>query len=186
MKPFYKLFIGTILLLYLNNVNAQKGEPAKMFRFYEENDFFNVRGKGTDKSYSNGTRLDFLYEKQTSRGLLHKLMPKAGDSSKNIYGWSLMQIMVTPNNITATAFLPNDYRYAGALFVTHALYSYNAKKKYSFQTELLAGVRGPGSFAEQTQKAIHGLIGYEKPKGWDNQLKTEPLINLRFSVEKNL
>jgi len=186
MKRFYKFFFGTVLFLYLNNVNAQRAEPAKMFRVYEENDFLNLSGHGTDKSYSNGTRLDFFYDKQASRGLLHKLMPKAGDSSRNIYGWSLMQIMVTPKKISATSYLPNDYYYAGALFVTHSLYSYNAKKKYSFQTELLAGLRGPGSFAKQTQKAIHKLIDYQEPMGWDNQLKTSPLINIRFDVEKNL
>ena len=186
MKHFYKLFFGTVFLLYLNNANAQRAEPTKMFRVYEENDFLNLSGHGTDRSYSNGTRFDFFYEKQTTRGLLHKLMPKAGDSSKNIYGWSLMQIMVTPNNISATAYLPNDYYYAGALFATHSLYSYNAKKKYSFQTELLAGIRGPESFAKQTQKAIHKLIDYQEPMGWDNQLKTQPLINISFAVEKNL
>lgn len=186
MRSLYKLLLSTVILLYLNNANAQKAGPVKMFRVSEENDFFNLNGHGTDKSYSNGTRLDFYYEKQTSRGLLHKLMPKAGDSSRNIYAWSLMQIMVTPDNIKATTFLPNDYYYAGALFATHALYSYNAKKKYSFQTELLVGIRGPGSFAEQTQKAVHRLIHYQEPMGWDNQLKTYPLINLRFDAEKNL
>ena len=186
MKSFYKLFLGTVLLLYLNNVNGQKAEQAKMFRLYEENDFLNPRGEGTDKSYSNGTRLDFFYEKQATRGLLHRLMPKAGDSSKNVYGWSLMQIMVTPNNIKATTYVPNDYYYAGALFITHSLYSYNAQKKYAFQTELLAGIRGPGSFGKQTQKAVHKLMDYQEPMGWDNQLKTQPLINIRFAVEKNL
>ena len=186
MKPFYKLFIGTVLLLYFNNVSAQKDEPAKMFRFYEENDFFNLRGNGTDKSYSNGTRFDLFYEKQATHGLLHKLMPKAGDSSKNVYGWSLMQIMVTPDNIKSTSYVPGDYYYAGALFVTHSILSYNAKKKYSLQTELLAGIRGPESFAKETQKAIHKLINYQEPMGWDNQLKTQPLFNLRFGVEKNL
>jgi lipid A 3-O-deacylase len=186
MRHFYKLLLSIVILLYLNNANAQNAGPTKMVRVYEENDFFNLDGHGTDKSYTNGTRLDFYYEKQTSRGLLHKLMPKAGDSSKNTYGWSLMQIMVTPDNIKATTFIPNDYYYAGALFVTHSLYSYNPKKKYSFQTELLLGVRGPGSFAEQTQKAVHRLIHYQEPMGWDNQLKTYPLINVRFDFEKNL
>jgi lipid A 3-O-deacylase len=186
MKSLYKLLLSTMILLYLNNLHAQITGPSKMFRLSEENDFFNLDGHGTDKSYSNGTRLDFYYEKQKSRGLLHKLMPKAGDSCRNVYGLSLMQIMVTPNDIKATAFLPNDYYYAGALFATHSLYSYNAKKKYSFQTELLAGIRGPGSFAEQTQKAVHKLIHYQEPMGWDNQLNTYPLINLRFEAEKNL
>lgn len=186
MKRFYKLFIGAVLLLYLNNVNAQKAEPAKMFRVYEENDFFDLRGHGTDKAYSNGTRLDFFYEKQATRGWLHKLMPKAGDSSNNIYGWSLMQVMVTPEEISATAFQPNDYYYAGALFATHSLYSFNAKKKYSFQTELLAGIRGPESFAKQTQRAFHRLVDYQEPMGWDNQLRTQPLINISIGVEKGL
>ena len=38
MKRFYKLLFGTVLFLSLNNVNAQKAEPAKMFKVYEEND----------------------------------------------------------------------------------------------------------------------------------------------------
>src|SRR4030095_10899492 len=123
MKRFYKWFFGMISLLYLNDANAQRAEQAKMFRVYEENDFFNVNGHGTDKSYSNGTRLDFFYEKKTTRGLLDKFMPKAGDGSKNTFGWSLMQIMVTPKKISATSYLPNDYYYAGALFATHSRYS---------------------------------------------------------------
>ena len=113
-------------------------------------------------------------------------MPKAGDSSKNIYGWSVMQIMVTPEDIGATTYQPNDYYYAGALFITHSLHSYNPKKKISFHTELLAGVRGPASFAEQTQKAFHKLIEYQEPMGWHNQLQTQPLLNISLGVEKNL
>jgi len=186
MKRFYIFFVCSMFFLNFHYANAQKAKPAKMFRVYEENDFFNLSGHGTDKSYSNGTRLDLFYEKQASRGLIHKLMPKAGDSSRNIYGWSLMQIMVTPKKISATSYLPDDYCYAGALFATHSLYSYNAKKKYGVQTELLAGIRGPASFAKETQKAIHKLIDYQEPMGWDNQLKTQPLINIRVCVEKNL
>lgn len=186
MKRFYKLLFGTVFLLHLNNADAQKAEPSKMFRVYEENDFFDVKGHGTDKAYSNGTRLDFFYEKQATRGLLHKLMPKAGDSSRNVYGWSLMQVMVTPHDIEATDYIPNDFYYAGALFATHSLYSYNSKKKYSFQTELLAGIRGPESLADETQTGFHKLVDYQEPMGWHNQLKTQPLINISFGVEKNL
>ena len=97
-----------------------------------------------------------------------------------------MQIMVTPANIRSTTCQQNDYYYAGALFATHSLYSYNASKKYSFQTELLLGIRGPASFAEQTQKGVHKLINYQEPMGWDNQLRTQPLVNLRFGFEKNI
>jgi lipid A 3-O-deacylase len=186
MKHFYKLFLGLTFLSLQINADAQRPEPSKMVRVYEENDFFDLRGNGTDKAYSNGTRVDYFYEKQRSHNLIHKLMPKAGDGSKNIYGWSLMQIMVTPQDIEATDYLPNDFYYAGALFVTHSLYSYNAKKKYSFYTELLAGIRGPKSFADETQIAFHKLVGYQEPMGWDNQLRTQPLVNITLGVEKNL
>jgi hypothetical protein len=186
MKRIYRLFLAILILLYISDAYAQQSENTKMFRLYEENDFLNLNGSGTDRSYSNGTRFDFFYEKQKTRNFLHKIMLKAGESSRNIYGWSLMQVMVTPNNLKATAYVPNDYRYSGALFATHSLYSYNARKKLSFQTELLAGVRGPGSFAKQTQKAVHKLIDYQEPMGWDNQLRTQPLLNIGITAEKNL
>lgn len=186
MKRICQWLLGSLILLYFNNADAQKSETSKMFRLYEENDFLNLNGHGTDRSYSNGTRFDFFYEKQKTRNFLHRIMPKAGDSSRNIYGWGLMQVMVTPNNLKATAYVPNDYSYAGALFATHSLYSYNARKKLSFQTELLAGIRGPGSFAKQTQKAVHKLIDYQEPMGWDNQLRTQPLLNIGITAEKNL
>ena len=111
-------------------------------------------------------------------------MPNAGDSSKNVYGWSLMQLMVTPTKISAKEYQPNDYAYAGAMFALHSLYSYNAQKKYGFQTEFLAGVRGPASLGKQVQRGFHGLINYQKPKGWDNQLRNMPLININFTAEK--
>jgi len=92
--------------------------------------------------------------------------------------------MITPTDISTEDFQPNDYAYAGALFALHSLYSYNAQKKYGFQTEILAGVRGPASFGKQVQTGVHGLIDYQKPKGWDNQLRNMPLININFTAEK--
>ena len=97
-----------------------------------------------------------------------------------------MQIMVTPNDICKTEYQPEDYHYAGALFITHTLFSYNEEKKYNFQTEILGGIRGPGTHAGGTQKTIHRWIGYQEPMGWDNQLKTIPLLNISFTVEKQV
>lgn len=104
-------------------------------------------------------------------------MPNAGDSSKNVYGWSLMQIMVTPTKISAKEYQPNDYTYAGAMFALHSLYSYNAKKKYSFQTEFLAGVRGDLHLLESRYKEdFTGLSIIKSPWGL--------LININFTAEK--
>jgi len=85
-------------------------------------------------------------------------VPAARDSSKNIYGWSIMQIMVTPGDIRSTEYQPNDYAYAGALFAIRSFYSYNPEKKYDFQTNLIAGVRGPASYAKQLQTGFIHLF----------------------------
>jgi hypothetical protein len=168
-------------------IQAQDHIPDKLVRIYEDNDFLNITGNGTDNSYTNGTRLDFFYSKRKpSRFFIDRLAPKAGDSSINIFGWGLTQLMVTPNDISTPLYQPDDYPYAGALYVTHSAYSYNAAKKYSFRTEFVAGIRGPASFAKETQTFIHSVIQYQEPMGWNNQLSTYPLLNINFTAEKQI
>jgi hypothetical protein len=178
------VFLGMLLT---GNIQAQDREPDKLARIYEDNDFLNITGNGTDNSYTNGTQFDFFYRKEKrSRFFIDQLAPKAGDSSINIFGWSLTQLMVTPNDISTSVYQPDDYPYAGALYITHSVYSYNAVKKYSFRTEVIAGIRGPASFAKEVQTFIHSVIKYQEPEGWNNQLSTYPLVNINFTAEKQL
>ncbi|MBN9380055.1 MAG: lipid A deacylase LpxR family protein [Chitinophagaceae bacterium] len=161
--------------------------PTFLFRVYEDNDFINIRGQGTDDAYTNGTRLDLFYtKKHPGRHGLYKLLPKAGEGSRDTYGWGLMQLMFTPNDITQTAYQPDDYPYSGALIVTHTLYSFNPVKKFDWQTELVAGVIGPASLAAQTQRLVHRLINYIQPMGWDHQFRNDVLVNINMTAEKQL
>ncbi|MCF0055963.1 lipid A deacylase LpxR family protein [Dyadobacter sp. CY356] len=180
-------FLYSSLFLVLTGILpsvGQEAEPTRMFRFYEDNDFLNVRGLGTDRSYTNGVRLDLFYNKK--KPARFSILPHAGAKSIDTYGWSVMQVMVTPEDISIPGYQPDDYPYSGALFVTHSLSSYNKDKKYSFQTELIAGIRGPASFAEQTQKLIHRTIHDRKPMGWQNQTSSKILLNVNFTAEKQL
>jgi len=189
MKQFLLFIFPAFLWIKNNRLYAQGADKTitHLFRVYEDDDFLNIRGNGTDNSYTNGLRFDFFYtKKKPSRFFIDRLMPKTGDSSINVFGWSVTQLMVTPNNITTTEYQPNDYPYAGALYATHSLYSYNPVKKYSFQTELIAGIRGPESYAKQLQTWVHSVIHYDKPMGWGNQLKTYVLLNINFTAEKQL
>jgi hypothetical protein len=190
MKQVY-IFRLFNLLLFFNSFfsNAQKNsqEPTKLLRIYEDNDILNTGGNATDEAYTNGTRIDFFYtKKKRSKFIADRILPKAGDSSINVFSWGLTQLMFTPRDIASTAYQPNDYQYAGALFVTHTLYSYNPVKKYSIQSEIMMGVRGPAAFAGQTQTFIHGLIAYQKPMGWQYQLKNKPILNFNIAYEKQL
>jgi len=163
-------------------------KPAYLFRIYWDNDLFNIRGRHTDNAYTNGFRFDLFYERRpkSKKFILDRLIPQAGDSSINVRGWGFGQMMMTPTDLNKTTYQPGDYPYAGALVGTHSFYSYNPKKKYSLQTELMVGVRGPESFAAQTQIFVHRLIGDQRPMGWDNQLGTKLIINTDLTVEKQL
>ncbi len=186
MKKFY--FIYFLLSTFYTEIKAQTTEkaPHKLLRIYEDNDFLNVRGKGTDEAYTNGTRIDFFYTKKHSHFFLERIFPKAGDSAINVYGWALTQLMFTPRDISKTENQPDDYPYSGALFASHSMYSYNPLKKYSLQSEILLGVRGPASLAKEAQKLIHRLIHYQQPMGWQNQLKNKVVANINFIAEKQL
>jgi len=171
------------------NGSAGKEEktPTRLLRIYEDNDFINIRGQGTDDAYTNGTRIDLFYTKdKPSRWFIDRNLPKAGDSSINVFGWGLEQLMFTPDDISKSGYQPDDYPYSGALLITHTLYSYNPQKKYDFQTELVLGVMGPASLARQTQEAVHHLIHYQQPMGWDHQFRNDLLLNINFTAEKQL
>jgi lipid A 3-O-deacylase len=178
---FLQVFISGSLYIY-----AQTNKKASLFRIYEDNDFLNIRGRGTDKAYSGGTRFDLFYHQKTGYHLFRRILKPKYDSSINIAGWGFMQTIFTPNDISDPYFQPNDYFYSGELFIIRSLYSYNPTGHYSFQTELQLGIRGPAALGKQTQTFIHRMIHYTIPMGWDNQLQNAPVINVNFTFEKQV
>lgn len=169
-------------------VHAQE-QPAyaHLFRFYYDNDFINVAGKGTDRWYTGGIRLDYFYtKKDPSPSFLNRWMPRAGTDAVNTYGWSLMQMAYTPDQIKKTDPDVNDYPYAGGLFLVHTLHSSDPVKKMILQTELIGGLLGPYSYAAETQEGIHRWIHYQLPMGWDYQMRTDLLLNLNLTAERSV
>lgn len=177
------------LLMYfaITSSYAQREMPSRLFQAYYDDDYINFYGKGTDKAYTNGTRYTLFYTKKNpSQFLIDRLLPKAGDSSTNVFGIGLVQVIFTPDDITNPNFQPNDYPWSGALYLTHSLNSYNVQQKYDFQTELNLGFTGPASMARQVQEGFHKLIDYEEPKGWANQFGNSLILNLNFTAEKQV
>jgi lipid A 3-O-deacylase len=169
-----------------NETKAEQG-PTRLFRIFWDDDYINYSGHGTDRAYTAGTRLELFYTKnKSSRFILDRVMPKAGDSSINIFGWGLSQLMITPEDISRTDFQPDDYPWSGAMFATHTLYSYNEQKKYDLQTEIDMGVRGPAALGGEAQDIVHHMINYRRPKGWDNQFGNSPLLDISVTAEKQL
>jgi len=187
MKHLYATVFCTMNLLFTLHAVAQTNERRHMVRVYEDNDLLNLIVSLTDLSYTNGSRIYFFYDSHLKKNsFLYKVLPTAGDNSTNIFGWGLAQLMVTPEDISKPEYQPDDYPYAASLFATSSFYSYNPKKKFSYQSELLVGIRGPQAGGRQTQNAIHAFSNSEEPRGWGNQLDTQLLLNLTFTAEKNL
>ena len=191
MKKLYALLGGLAGLLFpLSDLRAQADtthQRTSVLRLYEDDDFFNIRGIGTDDGYTNGSRIDYFYSK-THRDRLEDrwLMPSAGRGSVNTYGWGVMEVMFTPTSLSAKQYLAANYPYSGAFFLAHDKYSYQPAKRFSFQTELVMGVMGPASEAGPIQSWFHGLIHYQKPEGWSHQLPDDVLLNENLTVEKEV
>jgi hypothetical protein len=187
MRQFLQLFF-TVFIFTAGRLCAQQPDtPTHMLRIYEDDDFINIWGQGTDNAYTNGTRLDYFYNLQHPSGFfIDKVLPKAGAGSVNTYGWGIVQLMYTPDDLTSKAYNSHDYPYSGALFASHMLYSYNPISKYSFQTELVLGVIGPAALAKPTQTLVHRLEGYDLPQGWGHQFNNDLLLNINVTVEKQL
>ena len=158
-----------------------------LFRTYEDDDFINFWGHGTDNAYTNGSRIDYFYQPvHRPHGILGRHALRAGDSTIDIYSWGVMEIMYTPDDLTIKEWQPNDYQYAGALVATHALYSYNPEKKYDIQTEIVFGIIGPAALGKEFQAQFHRMINYIVPQGWGHQYRNDALLNLNLTAEKEV
>ena len=190
MRIFYLLYFFILLLTEGNErlyAQDQRDPPTRMLRVSEDNDFMNIHGYATDDAYTAGTRIDLFYTKQhPSHFFPDRALPRAGDSSVNVFSWGVMQQLCTPDDIGNPDYQPDDYPWSAALVATHALYSYNPVKKYDFQTELVLGVVGPAAYGEPTQRYVHRLLRFQRPRGWDHQFRNALLANINFTAEKQL
>jgi len=146
----------------------------------------NDRFTRTDRHYTNGVRASFLspedrnYPEAIAR--LWDRLPLPVDRDHRRIEFALGQSMFTPEDIGRTDLIRDDRPYAGWLYGSMALLSYEEGDNADLESlELDLGVVGPASLAEQTQIKWHALIGTRDPRGWDNQLDNEPGFVLSYS-----
>lgn len=89
----------------------------------------------------------------------------------------ITQGIYTPRDRYRSDLIVDDRPYAGIL--TLAL-GYNTRHGDELRTTLLSvGMLGPSALAEPSQDLVHDIIDKDKFRGWDNQLRDEPLLGLR-------
>jgi hypothetical protein len=99
-------------------------------------------------------------------------------------GTGLSQVIMTPEDVSNPDPQPGDVPWAGGLGWSESWYAYNNTTLNAFQ--IYGGILGPYSFAEQFQVQIHDWINADEPLGWDNQLETEPLVNLNYLYKRKI
>jgi hypothetical protein len=144
-----------------------------------ENDLF----VDTDRHYTNGIRLSWLaplgnepgWVKDTARQL-----PMFAQADDIRVEFALGQSMFTPTDTSQRVPDPTDRPYAGWLYANIGVVAETGRRLD--QMALGLGAIGPLSLAEQSQKFVHDVRGFSKPRGWDSQLKNEPTVQLTWQT----
>ncbi len=152
-----------------------------------ENDMF---GNGADRNYTHGTQLSFLSAggvPQILQGLAQGT-PGFGKGDRMQFSVSLGQSIFTPDDITVPTLQRDDRPYAGWTNIGFGVVSFrhDCERRASRHVtridafELLIGVVGSMSQADDVQITWHDWIGADEPRGWSNQLHNEPGIVLTY------
>ncbi|MCX6950840.1 MAG: lipid A deacylase LpxR family protein [Verrucomicrobia bacterium] len=158
-----------------------RARSAPVFTMYVENDSFT----GTDQHYTNGLKFSWLSADlvdwgQTGwRKTCVELLPfiNRPDAQKNL-GFAFGQNIYTPRDITTVNPDPTDRPYAGWSYLELAFVS--KTPAVSDTIALQAGIVGPHSLAEDSQRIFHQWIGSARPRGWDYQLRDEIGVNVAY------
>ncbi len=134
-----------------------------------ENDLFAHQ----DRGYTDGIRIAWLSAEGGgdlwSRAVLDILsFPLQGHKRVSL---AVGQSMYTPQDLSRQDIVEDDQPYAGWLYGTMGVVTDTGKVLDT--VALTLGMVGPSSYAEQTQKAVHHIVGSPYPAGWKNQLHDE-------------
>lgn len=141
---------------------------------------------GTDGGgYTNGvyaswfdlasTNRDEYAEPWLTRPFSDWLLP-GSEGLVEVSAYTLGQAMLTPKNIEDPEPDPNDAPYAGLLLFRSSYTVLNADVSDTLSVGL--GIVGPSSGADEAQRVIHKMVGSTKPRGWDHQIRDEPVLQL--------
>jgi len=160
-------------------VAAEPEPPRGVLSLQIENEFF----AGTDRNYTSGTRIAYVTPMGPSNPLESAVRALPLFEGPLRVTYSLGQMLFTPADISETQLITTDEPYAGYLFAGIGFDSESRRengRRILVSIELQVGVVGPIALGEQTQQAAHHLTGSREAKGWDNQLKNEPTLNVYY------
>ncbi|HNS05313.1 MAG TPA: lipid A deacylase LpxR family protein [Candidatus Saccharicenans sp.] len=167
------------------------------FVFNLENDVWLDRDDGYTNGLSFGWVCPPLDEESKSSWLrfLYRLNTRLLGNDKKIKSqnnyvdpetssqrWAVLSIaqgIFTPADLTREEIISDDRPYAGLLLASLTFVRNSGRTQTCWGGGL--GVVGPFSLAETAQKWLHRTYGWTEPRGWSNQLKNEPVVDIWLS-----
>ncbi len=139
-------------------------------------------GSGEDSFYTSGVRMTYFNTNVDLPEVFEDVayeIPGFGINDTTATYFTLGQNLYVPSNINSAEPLEGDRPYAGWLYGSVGLTTLTSN--HIDDVELTLGVVGPEALGEQTQKFIHTHVtGSPTPRGWKNQLDTEPGVILSW------
>lgn len=170
---------------------AQPAEPvctseraAPSFSLRVDNDILG----GRDEGYTGGALLTFTSPDLSNftddpclpgaarfinRGLTW-LQPATADRRNMTF--SVGQAIFTPGDAERTDLVTDDRPYAAVVVATFGYHAIDGDQLES--TLLRVGWVGPSARGEEVQRAVHKVFDSSPVRGWDNQLRDEPVFML--------
>jgi lipid A 3-O-deacylase len=167
---------------------------------YLDNDLF----ADTDQDYTNGARVSWISGSRDPAefGWVQRLLGKlSGDPVSRLlfsklsgfsdpsqleynYGFSLTQLMFTPEDPDLLQAPEGERPYAGWLGVDLSLHTKDDQALNS--VSLAIGTTGPHSYAEEAQNLVHDIRGQEEFQGWNSQIPNEVTVNVYTTQRRRL
>ncbi|PIZ29903.1 MAG: DUF2219 domain-containing protein [Alphaproteobacteria bacterium CG_4_10_14_0_8_um_filter_53_9] len=151
----------------------------EIITFAWENDSFTSY---SDSFYTNGARISYLNAERDApapaRWLADKIPMFKGDPIKG-YTLSVGQNMYTPEDISIAGPQPDDRPWAGFSYLSVGMAAGDPAGTVD-DVEVMLGVVGPFSYAEDVQIGWHNLKDIQRPNGWTHQLDNEPVIGVAW------
>lgn len=178
------LFIGLLCLLPMLTLKASDSDGHfKRLTMQLDNDTF----YDTDRQYTNGLKLVWTSEVldqfnehalvlRNLGALVQSLYPEPQDNDMRWVSFYLGQNIYTPDNLGKTQIIDDDRPYAGLLYGALSLHQISGQTRYS--TMINIGLLGPSSMGGEAMEGMHKRFHWRYPRGWENQLKNEPILNV--------
>jgi lipid A 3-O-deacylase len=149
-----------------------QGETAE-FGLITDNDLYT--SCKNDMYYTNGLELFYRFLNKS----------KKEEVDKKITEFRIGQYIYTPRFLHSPEIEIIDRPFAGYLFGELGKIVFY-KNESVFKTDFQFGYVGASSFARETQRFLHKLVGYKSVRGWEHQIQNALAIQAHFFFSKKL